>query len=215
MINNSLSNKTKTITDSKSYDSSHVFIIENPIMYVVMLMILDKYNINHNRVHIAYLRKSEFLTNGMFPVIDYNEFWFDKYITKFFRISLKGKRIRSKLNKKKQSLHTFNKKNIESNEYLLKHKLWLKRNLIKKAHYKDIKSCNDFVEKIYEKGYNGMDIIDIIDNEKTIDKKNKHLYLIYFDKIRSEYRNEKLFIFAILNIYFMRKNLNLENILEM
>ena len=103
MINNSLSNKTKTITDSKSYDSSHVFIIENPIMYVVMLMILDKYNINHNRVHIAYLRKSEFLTNGMFPVIDYNEFWFDKYITKFFRISLKGKRIRSKLNNKKQS----------------------------------------------------------------------------------------------------------------
>ena len=119
------------------------------------------------------------------------------------------------INKKKQSLHIFNKKNIVNNEYLLKHKLWLKRNLIKKANYKDIKSCNDFVEKIYEKGYNGMDIIDIIDKEKTIDKKNKHLYLIYFDKIRSEYRNEKLFMFAMLNLFFMRKNLNLENILEM
>ena len=119
------------------------------------------------------------------------------------------------INKKKQSLHTFNKKNIKNNEYLLKHKLWLKRNLIKKTNYKDIKSCNDFVEKIYEKGYNGIDIIDIIDTEKTIEKENKYLYLIYFDKIRSEYRNEKLFMFVILNLFFMRKNLNLENILEM
>ena len=38
------------------------------------------------------------------------------------------------INKKKQSLHTFNKKNIINNEYLLKHKLWLKRNLIKKGN---------------------------------------------------------------------------------
>ena len=60
-----------------------------------------------------------------------------------------------------------------------------------------------------------MDLIDIIDNEKTIQKENKYLYLIYFDKIRSEYRNEKLFMFVILNLFFMRKNLNLENILEM
>ena len=60
-----------------------------------------------------------------------------------------------------------------------------------------------------------MDIIDIIDNDKSIQKENKYLYLIYFDKIRSEYRNEKLLIFKILNLYFMRKNLNLENILEM
>uniref|UniRef100_A0A6C0JBW4 AAA+ ATPase domain-containing protein n=1 Tax=viral metagenome TaxID=1070528 RepID=A0A6C0JBW4_9ZZZZ len=119
------------------------------------------------------------------------------------------------INNNKQSLHTFNKKILINNEYLLKHKLWLKRNLIKKANYKDITSCNAFVEKIYEKGYNGIDIIDIIDNEKTINKKNKYLYLIYFDKIRSEYRNEKLFMFVILNLFFMRKNLNLENILEM
>ena len=72
-----------------------------------------------------------------------------------------------------------------------------------------------FVEKLYEKGYNGMDILEIFENEKTIEKKNKYLYLIYFDKIRSEYRNEKLFMFVILNLFFMRKKLNLENILEM
>ena len=78
-----------------------------------------------------------------------------------------------------------------------------------------IKTCNLFVEKLYDKGYSGMDILEIIDNEKSIQKENKYLYLIYFDKIRSEYRNEKLFMFVILNLFFMRKNLNLENILEM
>ena len=72
-----------------------------------------------------------------------------------------------------------------------------------------------FAEKLYQKGYNGMDILDIIENEKSIKNNNKYLYLIYFDKIRSEYRNEQLFICVILNLFFMRKNLNLENILEM
>ena len=60
-----------------------------------------------------------------------------------------------------------------------------------------------------------MDIIELIENDISFNKKNKYLYLIYFDKIRSEYRNEKLYMFVILNLFFMRKNLNLENILEM
>ncbi len=119
------------------------------------------------------------------------------------------------IDNKIQSLHTYNKKNIIINEILIKRKIWLKKNIIKKANYKTIETCNDFSEKLYQKGYNGMDILDIIENEKTIKKDNKYLYLIYFDKIRSEYRNEKLFMFVILNLFFMRKNLNLENILEM
>ena len=119
------------------------------------------------------------------------------------------------INKKLQSLHDYNKLDITNNEILIKQRQWLKRNITKKSNYKDVKSCNLFVEKLYDKGYSGMDLIDIIDNEKTIQKENKYLYLLYFDKIRSEYRNEKLFMFVILNLFFMRKNLNLENILEM
>ena len=119
------------------------------------------------------------------------------------------------IHKKLQSLHDYNKLDITNNEILIKQKQWLKRNITKKSNYKNVKDCNLFVEKLYDKGYSGMDLIDIIDNEKTIQKENKYLYLIYFDKIRSEYRNEKLFMFVILNLFFMRKNLNLENILEM
>ena len=55
----------------------------------------------------------------------------------------------------------------------------------------------------------------MIEKEKSLEKKNKYFYLIYFDKIRSEFRDEKLLMFLILNLFFMRKNLNLENILEM
>ena len=36
--------------------------------------------------------------------------------------------------------------------------------------------------------------------------------LIYFDKVRKEFRNEKLLIFNFVSFYFIRKNLNLENI---
>ena len=119
------------------------------------------------------------------------------------------------IEKKKISLHEYNKKNIINNEFLIKRRAWLKKHIIKKINYINVENCHLFVEKLYEKGYNGMDILEIFENEKTIEKKNKYLYLIYFDKIRSEYRNEKLFMFVILNLFFMRKKLNLENILEM
>tara|TARA_B100000902_G_scaffold394600_1_gene451263 strand:+ start:33 stop:413 length:381 start_codon:yes stop_codon:yes gene_type:complete len=119
------------------------------------------------------------------------------------------------IGKKVQSLHTYNKLSIISNEVLVKRRQWLKKNIIKKKNYNNVISCNLFAEKLYQKGYNGIDIIDLIENENSIKNDNKYLYLIYFDKIRSEYRNEKLFIFVILNLFFMRKNLNLENILEM
>ena len=119
------------------------------------------------------------------------------------------------INSKSQSLHEYNKRNIISNDFLVKRRTWLKKKLLKKVNYKNIKNCNDLVGKLYEKSYTGLDILDILENDKTLEKKNKFLYLIYFDKIRSEYRNEKLFMFVILNLFFMRKNLNLENILEM
>ena len=119
------------------------------------------------------------------------------------------------INKKLISLHEYNKINITSNGFLVKRKSWLRKNITKKIHYSSVNTCKELVEKLYEKGYNGIDIIDLIENDKTMKKENKYLYLIYFDKIRSEYRNEKLFMFVILNLFFMRKNLNLENILEM
>ena len=117
------------------------------------------------------------------------------------------------INDKKESFHKHKKRNIVKHEFLLKRKSWLEKQINKKSNYNTLKRCNNFIEKIYDKGYNGLDLLEIIENDKS--NSEKYLYLIYFDKIRSEYRNEKLFIFVILNLYFMRKKLNLENILEM
>ena len=90
-----------------------------------------------------------------------------------------------------------------------------KNRLLKKKIIHQFKNCNVFVETLYEKGYCGIELLDIIESDKSMESKNKYFYLIYFDKIRSEFRDEKLFMFLILNLFFMRKNLNLENILEM
>ena len=35
--------------------------------------------------------------------------------------------------------------------------------------------------KMYDKGYNGLDLLEILENDKT---KDKYLYLIYFDRIK-------------------------------
>ena len=111
------------------------------------------------------------------------------------------------------SLHEYNKKDINNHEVYEKKRQWLKKNITKKSNYKTVKTCRDFVEKLYQRGYSGIDLIEYIEQDKYHEK--KYFYLIYFDKIRKEFRNEKLFMFVVLNLYYMRKNLNLENILEM
>tara|TARA_B100000513_G_C11869530_1_gene175506 strand:+ start:88 stop:909 length:822 start_codon:yes stop_codon:yes gene_type:complete len=116
---------------------------------------------------------------------------------------------------KKMNLYEYKKKYIENNEYLRKRNIWLKNNIKNQKNYKTNQKCILFVDILYNKGYSGLDIIKIIEENTFQKNKNKFRYLIYFDKIRTEFRNEKLYMFTILNLFFMRKNLNLENILEM
>ncbi len=96
----------------------------------------------------------------------------------------------------------------------MKRNKWLRKRLETKKNFKDIQSVIHLTELLYEKSYNSIDIIKILEKE-SFKKKKKYLYLIYFDKIRSQFRDEKLLMLTILNLFFLRKNLNLENILEM
>ena len=118
-------------------------------------------------------------------------------------------------NEIKMNLYEYKKKDIETNEYLRKRKVWLKNNIKNQKNYKSNQKCIQFVEVLYNKGYSGLDIIKIIEENNFLKNKNKFRYLIYFDKIKIEFRNEKLYMFTILNLFFMRKKLSLENILEM
>jgi hypothetical protein len=65
---------------------------------------------------------------------------------------------------------------------------------------------------LYEKGYSGLDLMKYIEQSKTIDKLKKYQLLLVFNKIKKEFRNEKLFILFILNFMLLRSDYDLENI---
>jgi replication-associated recombination protein RarA len=73
-----------------------------------------------------------------------------------------------------------------------------------------------FSLKLYEKSYNAMDIIELLETNKlSIDKmtnEKKYELLITFNKVRKEFRNEKLLILFILNFLFLSLDFSLENI---
>lgn len=90
---------------------------------------------------------------------------------------------------------------------------WLKKEIHKfiKTTMTD-KLIQLFVTKLYEKAYNALDIIKLIEDDCfLIDQTKKYELLIAFNKIRKEIRNEKLLLLFIINFTFVDKNMDLEN----
>ena len=121
------------------------------------------------------------------------------------------------IDNKRISLHKY-KNSINNIPYFTKKYNWLKKTILDKKHYDSNIKCFELSETLYNKGYAALDIINVINNinnKKLFDNKEKYKYLIFFDKIRKEFRNEKLLISLLLHFILMRKKLNLENILTM
>ncbi len=75
-------------------------------------------------------------------------------------------------------------------------------------------SLNELMElcsKLYEKGYNSLDIIKYIEST-SLDENKIFEFMIIFNKIRKEFRNEKLLILFILHFFLFRSDIILENI---
>lgn len=107
---------------------------------------------------------------------------------------------------------TFNIKNIKINRLD-----WLKKELIKSINKKiTIEKLMLFCTKLYEKGYSGLDIITLLENQKflenTLTIEKRYELLLAFNRVRKEFRNEKLIILFILNFLFLSSELSLENI---
>jgi len=83
---------------------------------------------------------------------------------------------------------------------------------------KKVKICDliNFSLKLYEKGYSAMDVIELLETNKFLLEKitngKKYELLITYNKVRKEFRNEKLLILFILNFLFLSSDLSLENI---
>ena len=110
------------------------------------------------------------------------------------------------------NFHIYNGNKV-INDYTKKKRISLKKLISNKKNYIDMDSCILFIEKLYQKGYSALDIIDYIKNNNVSDNIYKYKFLIFFDSIRKEFRNEKILMLIIFFYIFMRKNLHLENIL--
>jgi DNA polymerase III delta prime subunit len=70
-----------------------------------------------------------------------------------------------------------------------------------------------FVTKLYEKAYNALDIIKLLeDGLFDISQEKRYELLIAFNKVRKEFRNEKLLLLFIINFTFLDNKITLENI---
>jgi len=94
---------------------------------------------------------------------------------------------------------------------------WLKKDLLKLNNSKlNIDELIKYSTKLYDKGYSGINIISLLETphflETFLTSEKKYELLITFNKIRKEFRNEKLLILFILNFIFLSSDLSLENI---
>ena len=111
-------------------------------------------------------------------------------------------------NSKEVNLH-------KQNDYLVS--LKKKRNLLlkkilgenKKETFEDIISLTN---ELYNNSFACIDIINYIKSTNTINECKKIEYIICFNKVKQEFRNEKLLLLFILNFLYLRSNYNLENI---
>ena len=94
---------------------------------------------------------------------------------------------------------------------------WLKKELINSFNSKiSLEEIMAFCTKLYEKAYSALDIMTLLENTKFLDNKistsKRFELLICFDRVRREFRNEKLLMLFILNFVFLSSEVSLENI---
>jgi DNA polymerase III delta prime subunit len=107
---------------------------------------------------------------------------------------------------------TFNMKEIQNSRLE-----WLKKELLKIVNKKiNINDLMLICTKLYEKSYSGMDVLLLLENHKFLENiistEKRYELLFAFNKIRKEFRNEKLLLLFMLNFIFLSSNLPLENI---
>ena len=121
------------------------------------------------------------------------------------------------INGKQTSLHLYHLEQFKKNKLDIREKnreKWFLKQITNKKHFNNLKAFILFVNKLYERGYYALYILNFIKREKIIikdDLKRAHK-LYFFDIIRKEFRDEKTFMAIILYFIFLRPNFNLENV---
>lgn len=112
------------------------------------------------------------------------------------------------------NLYKYNlEKAFQLNDIKKQRQDWLKKELTKSIDTSDLFSLST---RLYEHGYSGIDLLILIENpkfmESQINMKKRYELLVAFNKVKREFRNEKLLLLFILNFLFMSLDVTLENI---
>jgi DNA polymerase III delta prime subunit len=122
------------------------------------------------------------------------------------------------LNGNKINLYKYNLNEVFKMKEVKTQRLeWLKKELINlTSKNTDITDLISLCKKLYEKGYSGLDILNLLENTRFLDTvikvEKRYELLLCFNRVRKEFRNEKLLMLFILNFVFLSSELSLENI---
>jgi len=93
--------------------------------------------------------------------------------------------------------------------------IWLKKELAKMMDTPSQPKLIQFIIKLYEKSYSGIDLIEALEDPtvaSTLTPEKRYELLFHFSRVRKEFRNEKLIMWFILNFAYLSSNVSLENI---
>jgi DNA polymerase III delta prime subunit len=122
------------------------------------------------------------------------------------------------LNEEIINLYRYNLNNVFKMKDIKIHRLeWLKKELTKNVNKNiSLEDLMSFCVKLYEKAYSSLDIMHLLENtkflEETITTEKRYELLLTFNRVRKEFRNEKLLILFVLNFMFLNLEISLENI---
>jgi len=111
------------------------------------------------------------------------------------------------------NLHRFSaEQEFNTRSYRHDRRQWLAKTI--STYKKNLTYDNSIqlAEKLYERAYSALDLLDYVETMTTLNVKKQYQILICINKIKREFRNEKLLLFFILNFIFLRSESNLENI---
>ncbi len=113
------------------------------------------------------------------------------------------------INSQPVNLYKYNLNRVFNMKDIKAQKLdFLKKELIKSVTKNSIENLILLSTKLYEKSYSSLDILHLLENPKFLDNiintEKRYELLICFNRIRSEFRNEKLLILFILNFIFFK-----------
>ena len=116
------------------------------------------------------------------------------------------------INSVETNLHRYTNSNLFNLKDMKNARMtWLKKTLQTQETKLTEYSAITLTEKLYSKGYSGLDLVEYINLYFPMDLR-KYELLTFFNKIKTEFRNEKLIILTMLNFMFIRSNGSLENI---